>query len=187
MIHNKYANDYKLENVLDAKGRTVTKAIYKGVWYGFVKSPEEVKKASRRLAAAAGCAALSLAAGLSFYANTGFSAQYYTNIPFLVCAFPLIFLFVAVYSLFRPREKYTREQKDKTGDRIAKTSFLGMLFSGVNLVGIIVAAILKLTGVETRPVRLNDIIFIVFSVLLFASTIFAFSLRKEFVMEEMNN
>ncbi len=187
MIHNKYANDYKLENVLDSKGRTVTKAIYQGPDFCFVKTPEEVRKASLRLAVLAGCAALFLAAGLSFYANTGFSAQYYTSTPFLVCAFPLIFLFLAVYSLFRPREKYTREQKDKTGDRIAKTTFLGMLFSGVNLVGIIVASILKATGVETRPVTMNDVIFIVFSVLLFAAMTLSFGLRKEFVMEEIKN
>lgn len=185
MITNKYAQDYRLENRIDAKGRTVTKAVYIGKYYTFEKSEEEVRSGRTVLLIAGIAAVVMLALGLAVYNNKGFAAQYYTLVPFLLCAFPLIYLAIALYSILTFKEKCTREQRDHIADRVAKCGFVGMLFSGISVVGILVSAGLKIGGVEERPVGANDVIFIVAALLLFAAFLTVFLRRKVVSMKEI--
>lgn len=37
MVSRKYAGDYRLENVKDKNGKLVTKAVYRGEIFGFVR------------------------------------------------------------------------------------------------------------------------------------------------------
>lgn len=185
MITNKYARDYRLENQIDAKGRTVTKAVYVGKYYTFEKTEAEVR-AGRTVLLIAGIAAVCMIAlGLAVYNNRGFASQYYTLVPFLLCVFPLLYLGMALYSILTFKEKCTREQRDHIADRVAKCGFTGMLFSGIAVIGILVSAILRISGVEERPVTANDIVFISAAVLLFAAFLVVFSRRKTVSMKEI--
>ena len=184
MITNKYAKDYRLENVVNEKGKTVTKPVYVGKYYVFERPQEEVMAGRKLMLISAIVSAASLMIGMGFYNNTGFTSQYYTSAPFMLCAFPLLYFCMAVYSLMTFKDKCTREKKDHTDDRIAKCSFVGMLLSAANISGIIVASVLKLTGAESRPLTYNDIIYIIASVVLFASFFTAFKNKKKIEMKE---
>ncbi|MBP5271032.1 MAG: hypothetical protein ILO42_08760 [Clostridia bacterium] len=184
MLGGKYTKDYRLENTVDEKGRQVTTAVYVGRYYVFSASGDEVRRGRIAILLSAAAAAVFMLCGLLFYDNRGFASQYYTIVPFFVCVFPLMYLFFGVNSAFAFTGGYTREKKDHTGDRIAKCSFLGMLFSGAALAGIAVSAVLKLTGIEERPLTLNSVFFIASAVLTFVSFIVAFSNRKSVAMEE---
>ena len=164
----------------------MTKAVYKGQYYAFEQSADNVKSEVRIVTVFTAAAILLFALALAFYSNKGFSAQYYTLIPFLVCMFPLLYLGFAVYCLNkvcrREDMRATREEKDKMYDRLAKCTFVIMLLSGWNICGVILAYILKLVGKETRPVTSGDIVFSLSSLLFFAAIVFIFTRRKKFIM-----
>lgn len=186
MITNKYAQDYRLENRVNAKGKTVTKTVYVGKYYTFDRTPEKMRAEKRILLIAAVCALAMLALGAGVYNNQGFSSQYYTLVPFLVCAFPLLYLGMALYSVFTFKGKCTREQKDHISERIPKCGFAGMVFSGAGVIGILISTGLKIAGVEERPVHANDIIFMTAAVLMFLAFLVVFLRRKAFLMKEIN-
>jgi hypothetical protein len=186
MLSKKYVGDYRLENVKDKNGKLVTRPVYKGAWYVFVNGADNVRQETRLIAVLTAAAIVFLAVSLLFYSNKGFTAQYYTLIPFLVCVFPLMYLCIAVYNLIkvtrRDPVRATREENDKMSDRVAKCTFVMMLLSGWNLCGIVLAYILKLAGKETRPVVTGDIVFSLSSALFFAVIVFIFSRRKKTAM-----
>ncbi len=186
MLSKKYVGDYRLENVKDKNGKLVTRPVYKGAWYVFVNGADNVRQETRLIAVLTAAAIVFLAVSLLFYSNKGFTAQYYTLIPFLVCVFPLIYLCIAVYNLIkvtrRDPVRATREENDKMSDRVAKCTFVMMLLSGWNLCGIVLAYILKLAGKEARPVVTGDIVFSLSSALFFAVIVFIFSRRKKTAM-----
>jgi hypothetical protein len=186
MLSKKYVGDYRLENVKDKNGKLVTRPVYKGAWYVFVNGADNVRQETRLIAVLTAAAIVFLAVSLLFYSNKGFTAQYYTLIPFLVCVFPLMYLCIAVYNLIkvtrRDPVRATREENDKMSDRVAKCTFVMMLLSGWNLCGIVLAYILKLAGKEARPVVTGDIVFSLSSALFFAVIVFIFSRRKKTAM-----
>ena len=186
MFSRKYAGDYRLENVKDKNGKLVTKPVYKGQYFVFEQSADNIKAEVRLVTAVTAAAILLFVLALVFYSNKGFSAQYYTLIPFLICVFPLLYLGFAVYCLIkvsrRTDMRATREEKDKMYDRLAKCTFVMMLLSGWNICGIVLAYILKLAGKETRPVTAGDIVFSLSSLLFFAAVVFIFTRRKKFTM-----
>ncbi len=186
MLNKKYVGDYRLENVKDKNGKLVTRPVYKGAWYVFVNGADNVRQETRLIAVLTAAAIVFFAVSLLFYSNKGFTAQYYTLIPFLVCVFPLMYLCIAVYNLIkvtrRDPVRATREENDKMSDRVAKCTFVMMLLSGWNLCGIVLAYILKLAGKEARPVVTGDIVFSLSSALFFAVIVFIFSRRKKTAM-----
>ena len=188
MLNKKYVGDYRLENKENKKGKMVTKAVYKSAYFVFEKPEEEVKNAVRAVTVLTAAAAVAFAVAIVFYSNKGFSAQYYTLIPFALCVFPLLYLCFAVYSLNKfmrgTEHRATREQKDKMYERLAKSSFIIMLLSGWNICGIILAFILKNAGQEARPVTTNDIIFAIMSIIFFTSAVLSFSFRKKVSMRQ---
>ncbi|MBO4326072.1 MAG: hypothetical protein J5950_02230 [Clostridia bacterium] len=186
MLNKKYVGDYRLENMKDKKGKVVTKPVYKGTYYVFEKPADKVRSEVRLIAAFTLLAILFFVLAVAFYSNKGFSAQYYTLVPFLVCVFPLLYLAIAAFYLLKsgnsPESPVTRERKDKMHERLAKSSFVIMLLSGWNLCGIVLAYILKLAGRESRPVTVNDIVFSSASLFFFASIVLVFSRRKNVTM-----
>lgn len=188
MFNKKYVGDYRLENEKNKKGKQVTKAVYKSAYFVFEKPEDEVKSAVRVLTVLTALAAAAFVIALVFYSNKGFSAQYYTLIPFALCVFPLMYLGFAVFALNKflrgSDRRATREQKDKMHERVAKSSFVIMLLSGWNLCGIILAFILMTVGREARPVTANDIIFALMSIIFFTSAVFSFSFRKKLQMRQ---
>lgn len=182
MATKKYVKDYRLENTTGKNGRTVTKPVYAGAYYVYEKTPEEVRHARLMVTIFGAAAVLSLIAGLAVYGRDGFTSQYYTLFPFALCAFPLLYLGFAVYAFYVNKDKITREKKEKMIDRLEKSGLIASIFSAMNLIGLLIAAILKIAGVETRPMLVNDIIFIAVSSLLFIVSVLIFGLRKSLRM-----
>ena len=185
MISNKYVNDYRLENVVNKKGRTVTKAVYVGKYYTFAKRSDEVESGKRFLLSCGIFSLVLFIIALAFYSNKGFSAQYYTLTPFIVCSFPLGYYMVALYDIFTFKEKCIREKKDHMHDRIAKCSFVCMLLSGITALGVLIALVLKLTGIEERESRGGDFVFLACAVMISVSFFIAFSHRDDISMKEI--
>ena len=44
MVSRKYASDYRLENIEGKNGKIVTKPVYRGDLFGFLKPTEEIKR-----------------------------------------------------------------------------------------------------------------------------------------------
>ena len=184
MVSRRYVGDYRLENVKDKNGKLVTKPVYKGKYYVFEKSAEEVRRGVRTLAACAAVAILTLLTGLLFVGNKGFTAQFYTLIPMVICTLPLAYLCVAVYYLLTSKPPVTRERKEKMSDRVSKCALILLLMAGWNLSGTLLAFILKLSGVEKRPFTTGDGVFIASSLLFFGAVLGAFMARKNISMFE---
>ena len=185
MLNKKHVDDYRLENVKDKKGRTVTKAVYAEKYYTFVIPDEELKTVRRTFLIFGILFTAMFITAIAFYRNVGFSSQYYTLIPFAACAFPLFYYWCAIYEIMRFKEKCTGIEKDHMKDRIAKCTFVMMILSGWNLCGILLAFILTLTGTETRPVTYYYIVYIISSALFFSFVLCAFSKRKKLDMREV--
>jgi cytochrome bd-type quinol oxidase subunit 2 len=182
MVTKKYVKDYRLENQKNKKGKDVTRPVYAGNYFVFEKSPEEVKRARTRLTVYGALAVICFVAGLLSYVNKGFSAQYYTLFPFAFCAFPLLYLGFAVYAFYAFKGRATREQKEKMIDRLEKSGLVTVVLSALCMVGLLIAMILKIAGKETRPVTVNDFIFIAAAVLLLVISLLVFGLRKDLKM-----
>ncbi|MBO5077872.1 MAG: hypothetical protein J5584_09795 [Clostridia bacterium] len=184
MVSRRYVGDYRLENVKDKNGKLVTKPVYKGKYYVFEKSAEEAGRGIRSLTACAVLAVLTLVLGLALVGNKGFASQYYTVLPMVICTLPLAYLCVAVYYLLTSKLPVIRERKEKMSDRVAKCSFVTMLLAGWNLSGILLAFVLKLSGVEKRPFTAGDGVYIAASLLFFGAVLGAFLARKSVAMLE---
>ncbi len=182
MVTRKYVKDYRLENTTGKNGRIVTKPVYAGAYYVFEKTPEEVKRARLLVTIFGAAAALCLIAGLAVYGRNGFTSQYYTLFPFALCAFPLLYLGFAVYAFYVNKEEITREKKEKMIDRLEKSSLAATILSALNLIGLLIAFILKIAGVEKRPVTVSDVVFISVSTLLFIVSVLVFGFRKSLRM-----
>lgn len=184
MVSRRYVGDYRLENVKDKNGKLVTRPIYKGKYYVFDKSEAEVGRSVRTLTLCAAVAILTLAAALVFVGSKGFTSQFYTLIPMVICVLPLAYFCVAVYYLLTVKLPVTRERKEKMSDRVSKCAFIMLLMAGWNLSGTLLAYILKLCGVEKRPFTAGDIVFISASLLFFGAVLAAFMTRKSVAMHE---
>ncbi len=184
MVSRRYVGDYRLENVKDKNGKLVTKPVYKGKYYVFEKSAEEVRRGITTLSACALAAVLTLAAALVFAGNKGFTSQFYTVLPMVICTLPLAFFCVAVYYLRTVKLPAVRERKEKMSDRVSKCAFIMLLMAGWNLSGTLLAFILKLSGVEKRPFTAGDGVFIAASLAFFAAVLGAFLARKSVTMIE---
>ena len=185
MGFKKYVNDYKLENVPNKHGKLVTKAVYKGDYYVYSCRGEELKTARITVAACTAVAAVAFLLGIVFYRNTGWTAQYYTLVPFASCFLPLVYLCIAAFNVIRTGEgkKVDHEHKDGIHDRISKCCVGIMALDGLNISGIVISSVLKITGVETRLFTFYDAMFMICSATLILAAAFAFfGPRKKLVM-----
>lgn len=187
MGFKKYLNDYRLENVENKKGKIVTKAVYRGDYFVYRYRGEELRRARITVISCSACLLVAFVLGLVFYRNSGFTSQYYTLAPYLLCLFPIFYLCLAVYNVIKTGEgvKTDREHKDGIHDRIAKCTTGIMILDGLCFAGLIVSTVLKITGVETRPFLYTDAVFIAASSLVLMLSAAVFVSKKKLVMEKM--
>lgn len=146
MVSSKYASDYRLENVVNPKtGKLVTKAVYRGDWFKFLKPAELVKKRKvlftlLTFAVTALFIAALLLTGVS-ERNEDVKAlnQLYVFLPFVGMVFPIYYLCGAAFRLWRATDKVTRSNKDKICNRFASCSVILMGLAGASLIGHIVS------------------------------------------------
>ena len=133
LASKKYLADWRLENVQDdAKGKIVTKTVYRGEY--FVFADEKLAHQARRIypvGIAVCCACLTVLLSVNFPAGH----QMYCMLPLVCCSIPLFFCVTGCFSLCAIKGPATREQRDHIGPRLTGTLFALMLFSGVSLIG----------------------------------------------------
>ena len=88
MVSGKYAGDYRLENVKNRNGKTVTKAVYRGEIFGFEKAGDDLKRTRRIFLISTVCEWIFLIAFLLINSDKG--RVMYVSLPLIAVAFPLL-------------------------------------------------------------------------------------------------
>lgn len=135
MVSRKYTKDYRVDYEQGKHGRIKTNTYYVGDYYSFVSEPHQVARAKRIYLI---CTVLCVASFASFAVKSTAAYTMYVSIPQALAVFPLMYLVMGVYGLLVRKAPFTREQSDKTSNRIISSSFGVLLFSTVALCGDVV-------------------------------------------------
>lgn len=145
MLTNKYAKEYRLDTEKDAKGKIHEKSIYTGPLF-FLKTDESQKKKICVHMIFCTLAALVLfVSGL--WNQSVYMHVFYISIPSICQGIMIYLLGTGCLYLWGGREFYTREQRDKSGERIKLGGAIGMILGGGTLLGIAIYSALYRPGV----------------------------------------
>lgn len=147
MATKKYVNDYRLENRADPRtGRLKTVPVYRGERYAYDADAASLRQSTFFFTAAT---AISLAAFLLvLMLNAPCGHAMYVMMPFSALVFPLFFAAASCLRLWQKGEWFTREHRDKTGQRFNTCAVAMAILSCMSLVGHIVYACV--TGLAGR-------------------------------------
>ncbi len=127
MVSRKYAGDYRLENVRDKNGKLVTKAVYRGEIFGFVRPEEEMRRSRRIFLISTICEWVFLIAFL--FINSGKGRVLYVSLPMIASAFPLLGQSDTVGLLCRKSGEYKRQEKDRITERLVSYIFISFFLA----------------------------------------------------------
>lgn len=175
MVTNKYASDYRLENV-EKNGRLVTVPVYRGDWFRLLTDDEQTKKSKGLFLILTLLIAVFYLGAL--FLNTPCTRVMYVMLPFAAMCFPIFYMVTALVELLRYKGKSDRERKDIISTRFSSTSVICMVFSGGSFIGHIINWILN--GEQT-----SDIVFLGFTAAVLVASIAVFSQKHRLVMEKI--
>jgi len=140
VLSKKYAKDYRLENEVGPSGRMVTRVVYCGAYYGFSADRDTLRRA--RTVILLSCLGYWVFFWLGLFLNAAAMRQLYVALPYFFGFLPAVYLTSSLWYLFQytnrpPEHGLTREQRDKTYERLSTSSFLTLLLSGMAAVGMI--------------------------------------------------
>lgn len=141
MVSRKYAGDYRLENVRNRNGKLVTKAVYRGEIFGFVRSEEEIRNLRRIFLISTICEWVFLFAFL--FINSDKGRVLYVSLPMIAAAFPLLGQSDVVGLLYRKSGEYKRQERDRVNGHLVSYVFISLFFSLCSAVGHTAAWIAK--------------------------------------------
>ena len=174
MVSRKYASDYRLENIEGKNGKIVTKPVYRGDLFGFLKPTEEIKRLKTIFIATTvieWCLFF-----LSLLLNTRAGRTMYVSLPFLAVAFPLLGQSDGVWTFVSTKSDATRMIKDKITEKLISWIFAVLFFSFCSIIGHVVFWI---RNGET----VIDAVFLVLTVLLLFLSWNLFVKRKDLEMK----
>ena len=171
----KYADDYRLDNVLTPGGKLKTVPIYCGDWFELELSGAAAAAVKRRYLILMITAVVSLLYLLSF--TNHMDRSWYVALPAGISTIFLFFTGCAVWRLWTANGPVTREHKDKTHDRLAPMSMFSFVLALLCLAG----CIYHLIAVRFGALQL---LFTAFSGLYLASTFLMFHGRKALLMKK---
>lgn len=139
MASKKYVSDYRLENQPSPQnGRVKTVPVYRGQRYVYDADRQSLRQSKIFFTAAV---AISLAAFLLVLVmNAPCGHAMYVMMPFSALVFPLFFAAASCLRLWHKGEWFTREHRDKTGQRLNTCALAMAILSCMSLVGHIVYA-----------------------------------------------
>lgn len=140
MAGKKYASDYRMEEISAPGGKTKRRRVYQGVSYRFVNGPEELRRL--RLELLIGSVAIGLLLLPLLFANTPLAHTIYVVLPCVAALVPVYLLFAAGLRLADPEKQLTREDRDKTDQRIRGAALMLPIFLGISCLGCAVHAYL---------------------------------------------
>lgn len=177
LASKKYVGDYRLENQPSARnGRVKTVPVYRGVRYVYDADAASLRQSKFFFTAAT---AISLAAFLLvLMMNAPCGHAMYVMMPFSALVFPLFFAAASCLRLWHKGEWFTREHRDKTGQRLNTCALVMAILSCMSLVGHIVYACI--TGFAAR-----DFISLACAAVVLCAAAAMFSRRRELNMHEV--
>jgi len=135
MAGRKYVSDYTLENHVSPDGSIQQQSVYKGTYYQFCRSREEIRRLQHILYA--GCAVVFLLMLPLLFDNTRLSRTIYCILPAAFALIPLYLLMTAARRIGKCEEAFTREDRDKTDQRIRVCTVWLAALLAADLLGII--------------------------------------------------
>lgn len=175
MITNKYASDYRLENI-EKNGKLVTRPVYRGDWFRLLTDEGQTRK-SKKLFLVLTLLLAALYVGALFI-NTPCTRVMYVMLPFAAMCFPIFYMITALIELLRYKEKSDRERKDIISNRFASTAAVCMFFSGASFIGHIINWVLNGEGTA-------DMFFLGFTAAILVVSTAVFSQKHRLVMEKI--
>jgi hypothetical protein len=161
MISKKYANDYEIERIEDPNGKSKQKIVYKGKYFDFSASEEEIRATGKRIAI---ISAISWAAYLlPLWIESSAARTFLIIIPHAFLAVPLFLVSMLAWALLRVKPPLTREQNDRFRGRPSLTAMLIALFAGIASAGFLI----RLTDVSSLTFPGDAIFFVCDLTLLF--------------------
>ncbi|MBE6753499.1 MAG: hypothetical protein E7559_03980 [Ruminococcaceae bacterium] len=139
MSFRKYAGDYRLENIPDKKGVLKTEVVYRGAYYRFTGSAEELASAKPRLVV--GGLLFCIAQIISVTLNTRCARCMWVILPQSFAILAGALMAAGIWTLLRAPERMTREYAEKTHNRINGGSLMAMLLSGAAFISSVISAI----------------------------------------------
>ncbi len=164
MVSKKYVGDYRLENVLDRRGKLKTVPVYRGPLFRFKQEESVVKRAKVR------CIVFTAAATISLFATLIIRAELlqiiYVVMPLILCILPVSLLWMGNYNLLTVGKTVRRDQNDRIHNRFAGWSIVLLILSAMSLIGQI-TAYLKHAATGSIPITVSTVVIIVCAVLIF--------------------
>ena len=176
MVRKKYADDFRLENVLDTNGKLKTKAVYRGKWFRFRSDSHVIERTKRIYTALAIISVLVLLAML--FTTDVMGNFWYVVMPLACNLIPVFFVVAGCWQLLTAKDRVTREHKDQIHDRLAPASMFQTVFALLGVVGGIVS------DFRISAFGLGRALFLLGGLVLTAAGLFMFLLRKNLLMEE---
>jgi hypothetical protein len=134
MVTKKYANDYRLENVLAPGGKLKTVAVYRGSYFRFLAPAESIRRLKYLYLGSA-----VLAAGfwlaLMFLNLRRAEGSWALLLPAGIGIFAMFYEGCGIWRLFTAGEKVTREHNDKLYKRLSAASMCHLILGGLGAVG----------------------------------------------------
>lgn len=150
--------EYRVESHLDPKGRVRRFAVYTGEYFSFTHPRGEVERCIRLCAVCATLIALSLLAPL--LVKNRYIEQFYTMVPLLAAAFPLCYVFSALWRAHGAPSAVSRRSRDRIDRRICVAALWLLILSAAQLPGSVIyliffeAAAVDWVFAALAPIRL---------------------------------
>ena len=158
-------SDYSIEYFRDRKGRLKKRSVYKGPDFYYVL-PEDVRRKAGVLLGVLIVLAFVFTMFPLLTADT-LMHKWYTSLPFIVCLFADIHLFMGLVCFLRASEPLKREDTKSGFERLAIWSLLDMIFSFSSLAGQIVWHVRNGFFVADTMITVSTLLLFVCSVMLF--------------------
>lgn len=167
MASKKYLKDYELRPEVTAKGRLIPVAAYTGASYGFVSSPDDIRRYKRQylLLAVLGTVCVGL---LMWYTDLIDRERRYLILPVVFDGLAALGVCMGAGRLWTFHEPFTLKQRDKLANRIPAFCFGFMVLSAMSLACTVVQLVLHGLTVPTVLYSLAALVATVCGVLLFA-------------------
>ena len=181
MLTNKYTKEYRIDTQKDVNGKIREKSVYIGPLFKMITEDSLRRRICIRMIF---CSIVFLAMFVSgLWNHSVFMHAFYISVPSICLGFMTYFYGTGCYYLWNGgKEVYTREQRDKSGDRIKTGGMVGLILGGGTLIGVIVNSILYCPVVGAW-----DIYYIVSIAFQTVISGFAFWNGRQIIFEQVQN
>ena len=176
-MRKKYLSDYILEERTDADSGKIRRVpVYHGRYYAFCLQGRQLLKTKKLFTSLTVLCILAFLSALLVNAPCGH--RWYVMFPLALMVFPLFYQAESCLLLYTSGDKLTREQRDKTEQRMIFTSAILVVFSLFSLAGHIVSMVIYK---ETW----RDVVYLAAAVVIFASSVGMITKRATLKTEEL--